>query len=152
MYFFFPVEAFEDHPLSALRDTLAAVRNVNFHIQLPALNRHPNSAARWRVLHSIIQDVKQGFTCPFPIMGQQYIGWTIYADLNGFLFSVQQNTAQRRRQGIVNRLRLSIQRDHAGFQAGGLYHSLHKKVQFFKLAAGCLQKFLTLFFCHRLLK
>ena len=33
-------------------------------------------------------------------------GW-IYADLNGFLFSVQQNTAQRRRQGIVNRLRLS---------------------------------------------
>ena len=40
------------------------------------------------VFHSIIQDVKQGFTCPFPIMGQQYIGWTIYADLNGFLFSV----------------------------------------------------------------
>ena len=58
MYFFFPVEAFEDYPLLALRDTLAAVCNVNFHIQLLALNGHLNSAARWRVLHSIIQNVK----------------------------------------------------------------------------------------------
>ena len=71
-------------------------------------------------------------------MGQQYIRWASYADLNRFLLGVQQNTAQRRRQSIVDRLRLFVQRNHAGFQPGGLYHGLHEKVQLFKLAAGCL--------------
>ena len=97
MYFFLTIEAFEDHPLLALHNALAAVCNVNFHIQFPTLDGHLNSAALWRVLHSIIQNVKQGLACPFLIMGQQYIGWTIYVDMDVFLFSVQQNTAQRRR-------------------------------------------------------
>ena len=81
VYFFFPVKAFEDHALSALCDSLTAVCNVNFYIELPALNRNLNIAVRWSVLHSIIQDVEQGFTRPFPVMSQQDVQWAVHADM-----------------------------------------------------------------------
>jgi len=109
VYFFFPVKAFEDYPLSALRDSFAAVGYVDFHIELPALNGNLNVAPCRGVLHRIVQNVEQGFTCPFPVVGQRYICWTIHADMNILPFCVQQNTAQRRRQGIVKRLYLSVQ-------------------------------------------
>ncbi len=84
VYFFFPVKAFENHSLSALRYPFAAVRNVDLHIELPTLNRNLNIAICRGVLHRIVQDIEQGFTCPFPVVGQHYICWTIHADMNEY--------------------------------------------------------------------
>ena len=72
--------------------------------------------ALWRVLHRIIQNVEQGFGCPFPIMGRRYRFRAIYRDRNLFLLCVQQNTAQRRSESIIDGLRLRLQSNHPGFQ------------------------------------
>ena len=61
-----------------------------------------------------------------------------------FLFGIEQNPAQGSGKGIINRLLFLLQRNDSRFQAGGLNHSLHEKVQLIKLAGLCCQKFLLL--------
>ena len=55
VYFFFPVKAFEDHALPALRDPFSTIGDVNLHVELPALDGNLNIAVCRGVLHRIVQ-------------------------------------------------------------------------------------------------
>ena len=76
----------------------------------------------------------------------------IHCDCNLFLLGVQQNTAQRRGKGIINGLRLRLQRNHAGFKTGSFNQRLHEKIQLVELAVHSNKKFSLLFRRHRLIQ
>ena len=150
MYAAFTIEPLENRPLMLFGNTNAGIRNINLHIHFPTHNSHMDFPALWCVLHRIIQNVEQGFGCPFSVMGRNYRFRAIHCDRDFFLFSVQQNTAQRSGKGIINGLRLWLQRNHAGFQPGSFNHCLHEKIQLVKLAIHSNKKFSLLFRRHRL--
>ena len=50
----------KDSGVLEYRDSLSAVRNVDFHIQLPAFNGNPDRTALRRVLHGVVQNIEQG--------------------------------------------------------------------------------------------
>ena len=72
MYPVLTVEPLENRSLMLFWNTNASIGNINFHIHLPAHHSHMDFPTLWRVLHCIIQNVEQGFGCPFPIMGRSY--------------------------------------------------------------------------------
>ena len=144
MYGVLPVKPFEDCSLVLLWNPNASVGNVNLQIHFPCLHLHMNLTARRCVLHGVVQNIKQRFARPLPVMARLQMLRAIHLDVDLFLFGTQQDTAQCSREGIINRLLLFLQRDNARFQPGGLYHGLHKKVQFVKLACLRRQKFLLL--------
>ena len=84
MYPVLTVEPLENRPLMLFWNTNARIRNINLHIHFPAHHSHMDFPAIWRVLHRIIQNVEQGFGCPFPIMGRSYCFRAIYRDRNLF--------------------------------------------------------------------
>ena len=95
------VEPFENRSLMLFWNTNARIGNINLHIHFPAHHINMDFPALWRVLHRIIQNIEQGFGCPFPIMGRSYRFRAIHRDRNLFLFCVQQNTAQLHRLQAV---------------------------------------------------
>ena len=68
MYLLLAVKPFENHPLPALWDSLTAVRNVDPHMQFPALDTYTNPSAIQGILNGVVQDIEQRLACPFAVM------------------------------------------------------------------------------------
>lgn len=64
---------------------------INLQVKLPTCNGYIDITVIWCVLDRIIQNIEQCFTCPFSIMGNFQIFRTLNADMDIFLFCIQQN-------------------------------------------------------------